>query len=71
MSVNFLMFVVVLQVPLLFDYYYFSVLDMIVHANVVSLGLPNWRSVHTSLCMSLHPKLSFYLIMQKTLSLTN
>ncbi|XP_028399377.1 protein FAM135B-like isoform X3 [Dendronephthya gigantea] len=30
------------QVPLLFDYYYFSVLDMVVHANVVSLSLPNW-----------------------------
>lgn len=37
------MFVVFLQLPLLFDYYYFSVLDMVIHANVVSLSLPNWR----------------------------
>ncbi|XP_046857546.1 protein FAM135A-like isoform X2 [Xenia sp. Carnegie-2017] len=31
------------QIPLLFDYYFFSVLDMIIHANVVSLGLPDWK----------------------------
>jgi hypothetical protein len=36
-------FCFVFQVPLLFDYYYFSVLDMVVHANIISLGLPNWK----------------------------